>query len=133
MLMTARFTHITFTVSNFERSIGFYRDVCGVDVVRDRRLEQGTSVWIGPETPADRLPPYVFVLVEGAVENRLDHLAFQCDSREEVDAKAALGRRLGVLAQESRDDGGSVGYHCKLRDPDGHLVEFTHGQPIQGI
>ena len=131
--MGARFTPITFTVKDFQRSIDFYRDVCGIDVVRDRRLEGGTSVWLGPATPPDSLPPYVFVLVEGPVENRLDHLAFQCDSRDEVDEKAALGRRLGVLAQDRQDDGGSVAYHCKLSDPDGHLVEFTHGQPIAGI
>lgn len=131
--MSARFTHITFTVSDFERSIAFYREVCDVDVVRDRRLEDGTTVWLGPPGGDDRLPPYVFVLVEGEVENRLDHLAFQCDSRAEVDRKAELGRRLGALAQDQRDDGGSIGYHCKLWDPDGHLIEFTHGQPIQGV
>ena len=131
--MSTRFTHITFAVSDFERSIAFYRDLCGLDIVRDRRLEGGTTVWLGPATPSDRLPQYAFVIVEGPVKNRLDHLAFQCDSRAEVDQKAEQGRQLGLLAQDQQDDGGSVAYHCKLRDPDGHLVEFTYGQPIQGI
>ena len=131
--MSARFTHITFPVTDFERSIAFYRDVCELDVVRDRRAEGGTTVWLGPATQDDHLPAYVFVIAEAPVDNRLDHLAFQCATRDGVDRKAALGKRDGILAQDCRDDGGSVGYHCKLRDPDGHLVEFTYGQPIEGI
>lgn len=131
--MAARFTHITFTVSNFERSIAFYRDVCELAVVRDRRHEGGSTVWLGPRDadPAD--PPYVFVLMEGEVTDRLDHLAFQCDTREEVDAKAALAQSAGTLRKGPRDAGGSVGYFAMVSDPDGHVVEFTYGQPIRGV
>jgi lactoylglutathione lyase len=131
--MAAIFTHITFTVSDFERSIAFYKNVCEMDVARDRRLEGGSTVWLGPKTNCDTLPPYVFVIEQGEVINRLDHLAFQCDTRDEVTAKATLGVELGVLHEGPVDLGGSVGYFALLRDPDGHLVEFTHGQPIAGV
>lgn len=131
--MAAHFTHVTFTVSNFERSIDFYRDVCELDVVRDRRAEGGSTVWLGPRGADKANPPFVFVIEEGEVTDRLDHLAFQCDTREEIEAKAALGKARDALHRAPRDVGGSVGYYTMLRDPDGHIVEFTYGQPIKGI
>jgi catechol 2,3-dioxygenase-like lactoylglutathione lyase family enzyme len=131
--MATHFTHVTFTVSNFERSIAFYREVCELDVVRDRHAEGGSTVWLGPRDADKSNPPFVFVLEEGEVTDRLDHLAFQCDTREELEAKAALGQALNALHRKPRDVGGSVGYYTMLRDPDGHIVEFTHGQPIRGL
>lgn len=131
--MAAHFTHVTFTVSNFERSIAFYRDVCELDVVRDRRQEGGSTVWLGPRGIDKANPPFVFVIEEGEVTDRLDHLAFQCDTRDEIEVKANLGRALNALHREPRDAGGSVGCYTMLRDPDGHIVEFTYGQPIKGI
>ena len=131
--MAAHFTHVTFTVSNFERSIDFYRDVCELDVVRDRRAEGGSTVWLGPRGADKANPPFVFVIEEGEVTDRLDHLAFQCDTREEIEAKARLGRARNALHRAPRDEGGSVGSYTMLRDPDGHIVEFTYGQPIKGI
>ncbi len=131
--MATRFTHVTFTVSDFERSIAFYRDVCGMVVVRDRRGEGGGTVWLGPSAAASELPPYVFVIEEGEVTDRLDHLAFQCDTREEFEEKAGLGARLGIVAHGPTHAGGSVGSFVILHDPDGHGVEFTHGQPIRGV
>ena len=131
--MAAHFTHVTFTVSNFDRSIAFYRDVCEMEVVRDRRSEGGSTVWIGPRGADKANPLFVFVMEEGEVMYRLDHLAFQCDTREEIEAKAILGKGLNALHLEPRDVGGSVGYYTMLRDPDGHIVEFTYGQPIKGI
>ncbi len=131
--MAAHFTHITFTVSNFERSVAFYRDVCEMEVVRDRRAEGGDTVWLGPRGADKTNPPFVFVIEQGDVTFQLDHLAFQCDTREEIEAKAALGISLNALHRAPRDVGGSVGYYTMLRDPDGHIVEFTHGQPIKGL
>ncbi len=131
--MAAHFTHITFTVSNFDRTIAFYQNVCEMDVVRDRRAEGGTTVWLGPSGADKHNPPFVFVIEEGPVTDRLDHIAFQCDTRDEIIAKANMGKTMNALYREPRDEGGSVGYYTMLRDPDGHIVEFTHGQPIKGI
>jgi hypothetical protein len=36
----------------------------------------------------------------------------------------------GLSMQGPPDAGPIVGYYCMLRDPDGNLVEFSHGQPI---
>jgi lactoylglutathione lyase len=128
-----RWTHITVTVSELERSIGFYTSICGLQVVRDRRREGGGTVWLGPQPPPGENPAFVLVLMEGEVTDRLDHFGFQCGSKEQVDEIAREAERVGNLVFAPQDSGGSVGYWTMLRDPDGHNVEFTFGQPIKGL
>src|ERR1700754_695142 len=108
--MTIRWTHISITVSNIERSIDFYADFCGLSVVRDRRLEGGGTVWLGPETPPGKKPVFLLVISEGEVTSHIDHLGFQCDLREQVDEMAERGRQLGILVHPPTDLGGTVGY-----------------------
>jgi catechol 2,3-dioxygenase-like lactoylglutathione lyase family enzyme len=131
--MAVHWTHITITVSEFARSIEFYSSLCGLSVVRDRRQEGGGTVWLGPATPPGEDPAFVLVISEGEVVSRMDHLGFQCDSRADVDRIAEQGRQAGILVYPPTDSGGSVGYWTMLHDPDGHLVEFTCGQPIKGL
>lgn len=128
-----RWTHITITVSEMERSIQFYRTVCGLEVVRDRRREGGGTVWLGYEPEEGEDPAFVLVLMQGEVTDRLDHFGFQCDSRGEVDRVSEDARALGILVSAPKDSGGSVGYWTIIRDPDGHMVEFTFGQPLKGL
>ena len=131
--MSIRWTHITISVSNIDRSIDFYTSFCRLSVVRDRRREGGGTVWLGLETPPGRKPTFLLVIGEGEVTSRMDHLGFQCALREQVDEMAERGRELGILVEPPTDLGDPVGYFTILRDPDGHLVEFTHGQPIEGL
>ncbi len=131
--MAVRWTHITITVSDFDRSIDFYTSFCNLTVVRDRRREGGGTVWLGPNTPPGRNPIFLLVIGKGEVTSRMDHLGFQCAAREQVDQLAERARQLKILVVPPTDAGGSVGYFTMLRDPDGHLVEFTYGQPIDGL
>ena len=131
--MSTRWTHITFTASDIERSIDFYTSFCDLSVLRDRRREGGGTVWLGPDTPPGQNPTFIMVIGEGQVLSRMDHLGFQCEAREQVEQIAERGRQLGILVHPPTDSGGSVGYWTMLRDPDGHLVEFTYGQPIEGL
>lgn len=128
-----RWTHITITVSNIDRSIEFYTSYCRLNVLRDRRPEGGGTVWLGPTTPVGQNPVFLLVLGEGEVTSRIDHLGFQCEEREQVDQIADKGRELGILVEPPTDTGGIVGYFTIISDPDGHLVEFTYGQPIEGL
>jgi lactoylglutathione lyase len=130
--MTARWTHVVVKVADLERSIAFYRRFCGLEVVRDGR-PGGHTVWLAPASPAVVPPVFVLVLYLTRVDFRLDHLGFQCDARVEVDRVAAEGAALGILAEPPFEGGGDIGYVTMLRDPDGHLVEFTFGQPIRGL
>lgn len=126
-------THITIMVSDMERSVAFYRSMCGLEIVRDRRREGGSTVWLGYGTSAGEDPIFVLVLMEGEVTDRLDHFGFQCDSRAEVDSIAQVARQRNILVYAPVDSGGSVGYWTIISDPDGHKIEFTYGQPIKGI
>lgn len=131
--MPPRWTHITINCSNLERSVDFYTSLCGLTIVRDRRLEGRHNVWLGPATRPDEEPLFVLVIVQDEVKFRLDHFGFQCESRAEVDRIAELARQQDNLVEPPVDVGGVVGYFTMVRDPDGHLVEFTFGQPLKGL
>lgn len=131
--MPLRWTHITINASDIDRSVEFYTSVCGLSIVRDRRLEGRHNVWLGPKPTPGEDPIFVLVIVQDEVKARLDHFGFQCDTREEVDRIAELGRQQNILVEEPTDIGGVVGYFTSVRDPDGHVVEFTYGQPLKGL
>jgi catechol 2,3-dioxygenase-like lactoylglutathione lyase family enzyme len=128
-----RWTHITINVSDIDRSVDFYTGICGLSIVRDRRIEGRHNVWLGPAIAAGENPAFVLVMVQDAVKAHLDHFGFQCDSREEVDSIANLARSQNLLIDPPTDIGGVVGYFTTIRDPDGHLIEFTFGQPLKGL
>ena len=131
--MPTRWTHITINCSDIDRSVDFYTSLCGLSIVRDRRLEGRHNVWLGPRTEPGEDPIFVLVVVQDEVKARLDHFGFQCDSRAEVDRIAEAARQQGSLVQEPVDAGGVVGYFAMVSDPDGHVVEFTFGQPLKGL
>ena len=131
--MPPRWTHITINVSDLNRSVDFYTNVCGLSVVRDRRTEGRHNVWLGPAPADGEDPTFVLVMVQGEVTTRLDHFGFQCESREAVDRIAELARARDILVEPATDIGGIVGYFTSLRDPDGHIIEFTFGQPLKGL
>jgi catechol 2,3-dioxygenase-like lactoylglutathione lyase family enzyme len=130
--MPPRWTHVVLKVADLERSISFYRRFCELEVVRDGR-PRGHTVWLAPARRPPGPPQYVLVLYQTAIDCRVDHLGFQCETREDVDRIAAAGERLGILAEPPFDGGGDIGYVTMLRDPDGHRVEFTFGQPLAGL
>ena len=128
-----RWTHFTLPVGNLAASVLFFTEVCGLSVVRDRRAEGGSTVWLGPAPSAGEQPEFVLVAYEGEVKQPLDHFGFQCDTRDEVTAIAQRADADGSLTDGPTDAGGSVGYFCVVREPSGHLVEFTFGQPLKGL
>ncbi len=131
--MPTRWTHITISASDLDASVDFYTSHCGLSIVRDRRLEGRHNVWLGPPTPPGEDPVFVLVIVQDEVKSRLDHFGFQCESRAEVDRIAEAAGQQGTLIQAPVDAGGVVGYFAMVRDPDGHVVEFTFGQPLIGL
>jgi len=128
-----RWTHFTLPVSNLEESIGFFTKVCKLSVVRDRRAEGGKTLWLGPKPRNGELPEFVLVVAEGDVVEPLDHFGFQCDSIEELNAIADQAKSEGSLVEGPIFAGGSIGHYVVVREPSGHLVEFTFGQPLKGL
>jgi catechol 2,3-dioxygenase-like lactoylglutathione lyase family enzyme len=131
--MAIRWTHITAKVSNLQRSIDFYTSFCNLKLLKDRRKEGGSTIWLGPEPDAGEDATFVLVLTQGEVKNVLEHLGFQCDCKEQVDQIAQEAKVKGILVQPPTLTGGSVGYFTVIKDPDGHQVEFTFGQPLKGL
>lgn len=128
-----RWTHFTLPVADLTASVRFFTEECGLSVVRDRRAEGGTTVWLGPQAADGLDPEFVLVAFQGEVKEPLDHFGFQCETREEVTAIADRARANGTLVEGPTDYGGSVGYFVVVREPSGHLVEFTFGQPLRGL
>ena len=128
-----RWTHITGTVTDIEASVRFFTEVCGLYIVRDRRREGGTTVWLGPLPKKDTDPEFVVVMFQSKSVAPLDHFGFQCDSRDEVTQIAERARNNGCLVDGPTDEGGSVGYFAIVKEPGGNLVEFTYGQPLLGL
>jgi catechol 2,3-dioxygenase-like lactoylglutathione lyase family enzyme len=128
-----RWTHITINCSNIDASVEFYRSFCGLSIVRDRRPEGRHNVWLGPTASTGEDPAFVLVIVQDEIKARLDHFGFQCESRAEVERLAERARQQDILVEPPIDVGGVVGYFTTVRDPDGHVVEFTFGQPLKGL
>jgi catechol 2,3-dioxygenase-like lactoylglutathione lyase family enzyme len=124
-------THIALPVADVDRSIEFYAEYAGMQVVH-RRIDAATGVavvWL-----CDRTRPFVIVLIQTAsvqtVLSPLAHLGVGCKSREVMDALCAQARQADILLQEPQDSGYPIGYWAFLRDPDGHTLELSYGQEI---
>lgn len=128
-----KWTHITLPVSDVDGSIKFFTKICGLSVVRDRRREGGSTIWLGPRPKEGVDPDFVLVITKGTVEKPLDHFGFQCDSLSELEDIARNAEEDGALVTELTFAGGSVGHFCLVREPSGHLVELTYGQPLRGL
>lgn len=124
-------THIALPVSNVDRSLEFYAQYAGMQVVH-RRIDTETGVtvvWL-----SDYTRPFVIVLIQTnsvqPILSPLAHLGVGCQSRELIDSLCAQARQAGVLLQEPKDSGHPIGYWAFLRDPDGHTLELSYGQEI---
>jgi len=127
------FTHIAFLVTDLNRSISFYEKYCGLKIYKDKRKRGGSYVWLAPPVEEGKKPKFSFVLSEDKDVDPVDHIGFQCNSKKEIDQIAELAQKDGCLEDGPIDYGGSVGYYILLRDPDGHIIEFTFGQDLEGV
>jgi glyoxylase I family protein len=118
--------HVSLTVSDLDRSIAWYERVFDAKLVLDdesgpfRRavLVVAGQALVGLQEfpdPADNLP-----FNERRVG--LDHLAFACSSRREVEAWKARLDELGVVNGGVVDAG--YGFVLSFRDPDNVALEF---------
>lgn len=124
-------THVALPVTQVDRSINFYAQFAGMQVVH-RRLDASTGVdvvWL-----SDHTRPFVIVLIGASPVATpllpLAHLGVACASRQQVDQLCQAARSQGVLQQGPHDQGYPVGYWAFLSDPDGHTLELSYGQEI---
>jgi catechol 2,3-dioxygenase-like lactoylglutathione lyase family enzyme len=119
-------------VRDLDACIDFYRVFCGMHVVHERTDGNRRVVWMAEP---GREKEFIFVLVPGGVGRNqaatdYSHFGFALESRTAVDAIADQARAAGYLVWEPREEPYPVGYYCGVRDPDGHMVEFSYGQPL---
>ncbi len=125
-------THIAIFARDVDRAVTFYRRFADLLEVH-RRVDGGVSVvWL-----AERGREAEFVVVLIAADHAdpvqpapLAHIGYSVASRAEVDRLAQQARDEGILNEGPRDAGPIVGYYCIIVDPDGNLVEFSHGQSL---
>jgi catechol 2,3-dioxygenase-like lactoylglutathione lyase family enzyme len=124
-------THIALTVRDVGRSVAFYRDFGGFEVVHERHDEQTGSavVWL-----SDLTRPFVVVLIQNDEPIHplagSNHLGVSLPSRDEVDDAVARARAEDRLELGPTDSGHPVGYWAIIRDPDGHQLEVSYGQDV---
>jgi catechol 2,3-dioxygenase-like lactoylglutathione lyase family enzyme len=132
MMARPHLTHVALFVKDPTRTVDFYQRFAGLHLVHDRTDDGTRVVWLSEQ---QQDPDFVIVAIaatpaQNGVPPHMAHFGYDVPSREAVDEIAARAKKEGVLEQPPTYAGAIVGYMCILRDPDGNLVEFSHGQPI---
>jgi lactoylglutathione lyase len=141
--MKVQWTHLALHVTSLKASIEFYELYTNLRVA-DRHSDASSTgmevVWLSEGDQQGGLG-FVMVLQEGTPKvtpdakpqlplGPISHLGFGLDSREDVDAVAAKARESGLLKFGPTYLNPYAGYLCVISDPDGHGVEFSHGQSL---
>lgn len=119
--MSFKFVHNNFNVRDLEKSLSFYKEALGLDVVREHRAEDGSFilVYLGDGTTPHQLEltwlrdwnrPY-------ELGDNEFHLAFETDCYEESLAKH---REMGCVCFENE----AMGIYF-IEDPDGYWLEIV--------
>lgn len=130
--MTEAFTHCALHVRDLAQSVAFYERYCGLKIVKEHGEGTGRVVWLA--TPGAETS-FVLVLLGSGAEHVQDkddmtHYGFAVPTREDVDRIAERARRDGCLHWEPKEYAPPTGYLCGVKDPTGHIIEFSFGQPL---
>jgi catechol 2,3-dioxygenase-like lactoylglutathione lyase family enzyme len=125
--------HVDLVVSSIERSLPFYTGLLGplgYHRVSEVEGERGETIWyiggpgtgIGLREAQSESEPYDRYRVG------LHHLAFEADSRDQVDDRAAWARSQGVEIESDPQHYSYIpGYYATFfYDPDGLKLEIVH-------
>ena len=133
--VAAQMTHLALHVTDIDASVDFYKKWAGMKEV-DRRVSDksgDTVVWIACEGQED---DFVIVLLDGA-KQKLDpekegmrHIGLSVPAKSDVKNIAEAAKREGVLHWDCMELPFPVGTLCAVKDPDGHIVEFSQDQPL---
>jgi glyoxylase I family protein len=129
-LRIAGLHHVTLICADVERSVGFYRNLLGMRVVKQTVNEDDRSarhLFFGDEhgTPGTLITCLEYAELDEGVVGRgsTHHFALSVESEEELDAWRDYLRGRGVPCTDVMDR--TYFKSLYLRDPDGHLLELA--------
>jgi glyoxylase I family protein len=123
------FDHIVLRVRDKERVLGFYRDVLGLTVDRDRPELGLTHVRAGPQMIDLVTLDGPLGKLGGAGPERegrnLDHFCLQVRPFDEAAIRAHLAAHgVDVVEEGQRYGADGTGFSLYVRDPEGNTVEL---------
>ena len=133
-LREPRLTHVALPCSDLDRTIDFYTSLTPLVVVARHEDANGRGAWLSNDRQVR--DPFVLVLAELPVDEArptlapFAHLGIEVPNRDDVDAIAGTARQLGCLHWEPQQLAEHIGYVCAVTDPDGNVIEFSHGQKV---
>jgi catechol 2,3-dioxygenase-like lactoylglutathione lyase family enzyme len=119
-----RLQHVALSVTDITKSGPWYEELFGFAKVAEFDQPAPMQVYMTPDGQAIDLRQAPDVVHEPFTETRvgLDHLAFVCADRAELDAWQARLSTMGVAT--SGVEQSPFGSHLNFRDPDGIPLEF---------
>ncbi len=119
--------HVVFRVTDMERSVQWYRDVLGLQVVRLDEWRQGTAPFVSVRITPDTIIDLQVGVVDGT---NVDHIALVVDDVD-LAVLAASGRFGEVAPPRPLFGARGMGVGIYVRDPDGHGIELRTYLPSE--
>ena len=116
--------HVALSVTDITKSGPWYQELFGFAKVAEFTEPAQMEIYMTPDGQALDLRQDPDVVSERFSEKRagLDHLAFVCADRAELDEWMTRLGELGV--ENSGPESSPFGTHLNFRDPDGIALEF---------
>jgi glyoxylase I family protein len=124
--------HVDLVVSSIERSLPFYTQLLGplgYHSVNEVEGERGETIWYvsGPGTSIGLRESQVDDVAFDRYRVGIHHVAFEADSRSQVDERAEWARAQTELESEPQEYAYLPGYYAVFfYDPDGLKLEIVH-------
>jgi catechol 2,3-dioxygenase-like lactoylglutathione lyase family enzyme len=115
--------HAVLLVADVERSVAWYRDVLGLEVLRFEEWKDGKVFF-----PSVRVSDVTIIdILQGTRSGtNVDHLCLVCSPSVDFDEMKASGGFDVVDGPDVRWGARGDGLSLYVRDPDGNVIELRH-------
>jgi catechol 2,3-dioxygenase-like lactoylglutathione lyase family enzyme len=131
-----RWTHIALPSADLDASIAWYETFTPLVLLDRREDADGQSAWLCHDGQVEN--PFILVLVmffkdRGTRQPHLApfaHIGIEVPERADVIEIADRARTAGCLVWEPQQMPDPIGFICAITDPDGNVIEISHGQGV---